>query len=249
MAASARRPRRRHVGAIVAASAALAGLRWACVGFSQAGRGQGQPSVERHTGGSRRGLLAAAVGALAPAALFQDDSASTAWAKRMAYPPIDKYDKNRCQWQSSAMGQANAQRDKLFDLRACKMAGTSAAEKDIAGVLMNEGDFSNVNFQQTIMSKAIIENATMVGANFKDAVADRVTFLGTNLKDANFNNCVLTGTSFEGANLENTDFTDAFIDQYGIRPLCRNPTLKGTNPKTGADTYESALRSNQGMAR
>uniref|UniRef100_A0A6U6QVR9 Uncharacterized protein n=1 Tax=Zooxanthella nutricula TaxID=1333877 RepID=A0A6U6QVR9_9DINO len=248
MAASPRRPRRRHVGALVAASAAVAGLRWACVGFSQAGHSQGQPPVERQTGGSRRGLLAAALGALAPAALLQDDSSSTAWA-RMAYPPIDKYAKNRCQWQSSAMGQANAQRDKLFDLRQCKMMGSSAAEKDIAGVLMNEGDFSNVNFQQTIMSKAIIENATMVGANFKDAVADRVTFLGTNLKDANFNNCVLTGASFEGANLENTDFTDAYIDQYGVRPLCRNPTLKGKNPKTGADTYESVGCDNQGLAR
>merc|ERR1719436_125977 len=99
---------------------------------------------------------------------------------------------------------------------------------------MNEGDFSDVNFQNTIMSKAVIENANMEGTNFKNA---------------NFKNAILTGSTFVDANLEGADFTDAAIDQWGVRPLCQNPTMKGTNAKTGASTWESAGCDNQGLAR
>ena len=38
-------------------------------------------------------------------------------------PPIDRKDPNRCQLQSSSMGQANAARDKLYDLRECDLKG------------------------------------------------------------------------------------------------------------------------------
>lgn len=39
---------------------------------------------------------------------------------------------------------------------------------------------------------------------------------------------------------ENADFTDAYIGDFDIRNLCKNPTLKGENPLTGADTRLSA---------
>lgn len=169
--------------------------------------------------------------------------------RRVALPPIKTWQKDRCKWISSKMGQANAQRDKLFDLRECKMAGTSAADKDIAGVIMNNGDFTDVSFENTVMSKALAYDAKFDNANFRNAVADRVTFVNASLKGAIFDNAVLTGSDFAGANLENTDFTDAKIDMFGIRPLCQNPTMKGTNPTTGVDTYESAGCFNQGLAR
>ena len=47
---------------------------------------------------------------------------------------------------------------------------------------------------------------------------------------------MLTGTTFDGADVEGADFTDAYIGDFDIRNLCKNPTLKGENPKTGADT-------------
>ena len=74
------------------------------------------------------------------------------------YPPIDTKDTTRCEvngkgavfgnsksanhdflfsWQqfkSSAMGQANAARDKLYDLRECPMSGKDATGVDIAGM-------------------------------------------------------------------------------------------------------------------
>ena len=38
-------------------------------------------------------------------------------------PPIDKNEKNRCEFKNSAMGQSNAAKDKLYDLRECDMSG------------------------------------------------------------------------------------------------------------------------------
>lgn len=50
---------------------------------------------------------------------------SSSWALAQQYklPPIDKADKNRCVLISSSMGQANAARDKLYDLRECDLQG------------------------------------------------------------------------------------------------------------------------------
>ena len=56
------------------------------------------------------------------------------------------------------------------------------------------------------------------------------------MKDAIFNNAVLTATSFENANVEGADFSDAYLGDFDIKGLCKNPTLKGTNPTTGVDT-------------
>jgi len=50
---------------------------------------------------------------------------SSSWALAQQYklPPIDKADMNRCVLTSSSMGQANAARDKLYDLRECDLQG------------------------------------------------------------------------------------------------------------------------------
>jgi len=66
------------------------------------------------------------------------------------------------------------------------------------------------------------------------------SFGGSSLKGAIFGNAVLTGTSFIGADVENADFTDSYIGEYDNRKLCKNPTLTGENPVTGADTKLSA---------
>ena len=51
-------------------------------------------------------------------------------------PPIDRSDPTRCTLKSSSIGQSNAQRDKLFDLRECKIAGSQAQGYDLSGVIM-----------------------------------------------------------------------------------------------------------------
>lgn len=151
-------------------------------------------------------------------------------------PPIDMADKNRCQFSGSKMGQANAQRDKLYDLRQCNLSGQDASGLDLSGVIMDKTDVSNVKFIESQFSKGYLRNSNFDGADFTNGIIDRANFSGSSLKGAIFQNAVLTGTSFEGADVENADFTDAYLGDFDIRNLCQNPTLKGENPKTGADT-------------
>ena len=77
------------------------------------------------------------------------------------------------------------------------------------------------------------------GADFTNAIVDRASFKGSSLRNAIFKNAVLTGTSFEDADVEGADFTEVAIGQFDLRNLCKNPTLKGQNAKTGEDTRAS----------
>jgi uncharacterized protein YjbI with pentapeptide repeats len=183
-----------------------------------------------------------AVSAAVAFILVSSPSASLAdgQTKDFKLPPIDYADKNRCVLNSSSMGQANAARDKLLDLRECKIAGAKATGYDLSGVIMTNTDASNANFAEAYFSKGYLRDSMLDGADFTNAIVDRATFKGSSLRGAIFANAVLTGTGFEGADVENADFTDAYIGDFDIRLLCKNPTLKGENPKTGADTRMSA---------
>ena len=65
-------------------------------------------------------------------------TSTAAWADgqtdKFKFPPIDYSNKNRCILNSSSMGQANAARDKLYDLRQCQLSGVNAAGFDLSGV-------------------------------------------------------------------------------------------------------------------
>lgn len=156
--------------------------------------------------------------------------------KEFKFPPIDKSDKQRCKLVSSKMGQANAARDKLYDLRECDLSGKDASEFDLSGVIMTKTDMSNTKLDSAYFSKGFLHDSNFENADFSNAIVDRASFKGSNLKNARFTNTVLTGTSFEGANVENVDFTDAYLGDFDIKSLCKNPTLKGENSITGEDT-------------
>lgn len=240
---------RRAVALAFVAAAAMLCASLPAFASPEAGAARGG---DRSVADGRRRMLAAALGGLVGTAAMQDEApAMIEFARKVAYPPIDRKNKKRCMWQSSSMGQSNAARADggIFDLRECDLKGTSAAGKDISGVLMNDGKFSDVDFQQTVMSKAIAEGADFSNANFRNAIVDRVDFRKSNFRGAVFQNTVLTGSNFEDADLTNADFTDAYIAMFDVKPLCKNPTMKGTNPKTGADTFESAGCFNTGLAR
>ncbi|KAL7529289.1 hypothetical protein ACHAWF_002920 [Thalassiosira exigua] len=160
--------------------------------------------------------------------------------KEFKLPPIDYSDKSRCVLNSSKMGQANAARDKLYDLRECSLSGVKGGEYDLSGVIMAKTDVSNGKFREAQFSKGYLRDSNFDGADFTNAIVDRATFKGSSLRGTIFANAVLTATSFEGADVENADFTDAYIGDFDIRNLCKNPTLKGENPTTGADTRLSA---------
>lgn len=156
------------------------------------------------------------------------------------FPPIDKADKNRCEFRSSAIGQSNAARDKLYDLRECDLSGKDAKGIDVAGAIMLKGTFSKTDFSEAVMSKIYADGANFEGAKFTSAVVDRSSFRKTKMNGAIMANTVLSGTSFEGADLTNTDFSDAYMGDFDNKNLCKNPTLTGTNPVTGVDTRFSA---------
>jgi len=169
-------------------------------------------------------------------------SAASAHALEVQYklPPIDFKDKMRCQLVSSSMGQANAARDKLYDLRQCDLKGQTAAGKDLSGMIAADADFSTVNFKEAQLSKAYAKNGKFADCDFTNAIVDRAVFDGTNLQNSIFVNAVLSGTTFTDANLKNTDFTDAYLGPFDLKRLCENPSLEGKNPKTNVDTKESA---------
>jgi uncharacterized protein YjbI with pentapeptide repeats len=54
------------------------------------------------------------------------------------------------------MGQANAARDKLYDLRQCQLSGATAAGLDLSGVIMSGTDASKANFQESYFSKGYL---------------------------------------------------------------------------------------------
>lgn len=90
---------------------------------------------------------------------------------------------------------------------------------------MTKTDVSGANFKEAQFSKGYLRDSNFDGADFTNAIVDRATFKGSSLKGAIFQNAVLTATSFEGADVEGADFTDAYIGDFDIRNLCRNPTL------------------------
>ncbi len=55
------------------------------------------------------------------------------------------------------MGQANAQRDKLYDLRQCNLSNSDATGFDLSGVIMKETDVSNTKFVEAQFSKGYLQ--------------------------------------------------------------------------------------------
>ena len=145
-------------------------------------------------------------------------------------PPIDYADKNRCKMTTSSMGQANAARDKLLDLRECDMKGENGIGKDMSGIIGENSDFSGISFKEAQLSKGLLRNSNFKNCDFTNGIIDRATFEGSNLEGTVFANAVLSGTVFTNANLKDSDFTDAYLGPFDLKNLCMNPTLAGKNP-------------------
>eukprot|EP00900_Chrysochromulina_parva_P012881 jgi/Chrpa1/21594/Chrysochromulina_OHIO_Genome00003800-RA len=114
------------------------------------------------------GLLLLPTIGVVPPALADGDT------KEFRFPPIDRAKKDRCKFVSSAMGQANAARDSLYDLRECVMTDSSAAKFDGA-------DFSN-----GIVDRAFFKGSSFRGTIFNNAVLSGTSFEEADLTDADF---------------------------------------------------------------
>ncbi len=76
------------------------------------------------------------------------------------------------------MGQANAQRDKLYDLRQCDLSGKDASGFDLSGVIMKDTDVSNTKFIESQFSKGYLQDSKFDGADFTNGIVDRANFAG-----------------------------------------------------------------------
>lgn len=159
-------------------------------------------------------------------------------AAALRLPPIDRSDTRRCIPESSAIGQANAARDTLLDLRECDLRNSNLKGYDLSGAILEHAQLDGSNFTDAQLSKAYAANASFKETDFTNAVVDRADFSGSDLTGSVFANAVLSDSVFEGANLANTDWSDAYIGDFTQRAICRNPTLKGENPN-GNPTRES----------
>ena len=171
-----------------------------------------QPSINDYDAATSLSLLLATLLVLAPLPSYADGQ-----TKEFKLPPIDYTDKSRCVLNSSKMGQANAARDRLYDLRECKLSGVSGAEYDLSGVIMSKTDVSKANFREAQFSKGYLRDSNFDGADFTNAIVDRATFKGSSLRGAIFSNAVLTATSFEGADVGEWDTTSNCTHEYGTR--------------------------------
>ena len=59
------------------------------------------------------------------------------------------------------MGQANAARDKLYDLRQCDLSGADASGFDLSGVIMDKTDVSKAKFVESQFSKAYLRGESL----------------------------------------------------------------------------------------
>ncbi|GMH70543.1 hypothetical protein TL16_g05434 [Triparma laevis f. inornata] len=96
----------------------------------------------------------------APPAMADGDT------KTFKFPPIDRSQpaSTRCVLKSSAIGQSNAARDSLFDLRECQLSNSNAKGMDLSGVLLEGTDLSGSNFQDAVISKGYLHTTNFRGA-------------------------------------------------------------------------------------
>lgn len=82
-------------------------------------------------------------------------------------PPIDRKNLDRCKLLSSSIGQANAARDALYDLRECDIRGQNAEGKDQSGMIA-----SDVSVEHIILAK--VNRCTFILTLFSSNNARRI---------------------------------------------------------------------------
>jgi Pentapeptide repeats (8 copies) len=181
----------------------------------------------------------AAVAAAAGASLLVALPALAA-ASSMRLPPIDRTvpDAVRCMPKSSAIGQANAARDQLLDLRECDLRNRDLAGFDLSGAILEGARLDGSTFVDAMLSKVYAPKASFRDCDFTNAVVDRALFDGSDMRGSVFANAVLSDTTFEGADVSDTDWTDSYICDFQQRAICKNPSLSGEN-KDGQPTRGS----------
>ena len=130
-------------------------------------QGSNNHQQDRELKGIRESLQAALVGVIIAAAVPQVALAD-GQTKDFRLPPIDFADKSRCVLKSSSIGQANAARDKLYDLRMCDLAGADASGFDLSGVITGKTNLANSKLIESYFSKGYLRDRYDLILNMDD---------------------------------------------------------------------------------
>lgn len=119
--------------------------------------------------------------------------------------------------------------------------------RDFSGQVLRSAEFSNANMELSnfsnadlrgaIMSASVMVKANLHGADLTNAMADQVKFTNANLSDAVFVESILLRSTFDGVDITGADFTDAILDGFQVKELCK--IAVGINSKTGIATRDS----------
>lgn len=117
------------------------------------------------------------------------------------------------------------------------MHGRNLQQKEFLKASLEGFDLSETDLRGAVFNTANLQNANLSGADLEDVVAFASRFDQADLSGAVLRNAMLMNSKFAGAQIEGADFTDAVLDLPQQKALCARAS--GTNPRTGADTYDS----------
>lgn len=116
-------------------------------------------------------------------------------------------------------------------------SGQMLRSAEFSNANMELSDFSNADLRGAIMSASVMVKANLHGADLAYAMADQVNFTNADLSDTVFSEAILLRSIFDDVNIAGADFTDAILDGFQVKQLCKQAV--GINSKTGVATRDS----------
>ena len=136
-----------------------------------------------------------------------------------------------------AYAQENTVNYALTDLSNRDFSHLNLVGGVFAGAEMRGTNFQGADLSESIFTKGNLLQANLEGANLTDSLADRVILDQAILTNAILTNAMMSSTRFYDAEITGADFTEAFIDRYQAKLMCKR--AKGVNPVTGISTRYS----------